>query len=70
MPLRTADLPDAVIGTLPRAGELVDEGALQAPAVRGLLEAGIARGGEGADHLADGVGLTLLHGRVADPDRS
>ena len=67
--LCSADLPQAVVGLLPVLGELVDEGALHAPAVARLGHAVVARHRQGAEDLAQDVGLALVHGTVADADR-
>ena len=67
---RTADLPDPVVRLVPVRGQLVDERALQRPALRRLLEPAVAGVLEGDHHLAEHVGLALVHGAVADAHRA
>jgi len=64
-----ADLPDAVVGAVELLGGVAHEVGLEPPRELGLDEAGVARRGEGDEHLPDDVGLVLECGAVADPHR-
>ena len=55
-----------VVGLVPLAGQLVDQGPLQAPAVPGLGDPPVACHRQRAHHLPEHVGLPLLDRRVAD----
>ena len=70
VPLRTADLPDPVVGPLPVLGEIVDQGPLQPPRVAVDLQPGLTRLVEGDHHLTEHVHLPLVDRGVADPYRT